>query len=235
MYELDALDYETEAMLSEIGSELGSAVLVGAVFGNVPNILILIGVWILFGTAVKKDNLCPSAAGLTLCKVASVINMVCVIVGLGLSILVALALMIAGAGGANTGDYYAYGSTVTVWGTVIGIIFGVLFVILAGVLVFNIIYYVKLLRTIKTIRHTIETDVPRADVSRFITFMCFFSGCVSALSSLIIFDIGGMAYAAASIIFGVILIKYKKQMIYIRDKGNTTAEADAEIPAGNIQ
>lgn len=246
LYAFDIIDYEMAEMFDEISAGLSSAVFMGTLTGNVPTILIVIGIWILFGTAVKKDSLCPSLSGLTLCKVASTIAMVCDIVGMGLLILTTLILAVVGIGVASNANQYAYyyedveyGAAAAVGGGVVGVVFGIMFLIFCGILVFNIIYYVKLLKTIKNVRYTMETGVAKADVSRFTTFMCFFSGCASGFLSLISVNLPGMVYAAVSIIFGVILVTYKNRMTKIIDSEKATVQgtavqADAEISAGNL-
>lgn len=213
----EGFDADALQMMNAISSGVATGAVIGTIIGFIPWILNIIGIWITFGSAAKKENLCPSVAGLTICKGVAIADMVIVIVAMAIAILGSLLVLIAGAVGASVNADSEVGITYMIVG-------GVMFLIIALTLVYCIIYYVKLLKTIKAVRSTIETGIPTASVSRLIIFMCFFTGALNGIVSLISLSIGGMAVAAAYIIFGIILIKYKKQMTYLRDNGNFTAE-----------
>ncbi len=204
-------------MYSSIYSGIAIGGVIGTLIGSIPNIIMIIGIWMIFGGAAKKESPYPSTTGFALCKGVNIATMVMVIVAFSIIILASLILLIAGI-------VMAINAVEIEASIVLMIIGGLYCVIFSLALVFYIIYYAKVIKTIKAVTTTVKTGTPTAYVSRLVIFMCFFTGISNAITSLTMLSIGGMAIAAAFIIFGVILVKYRKQMTYLRDNGNFTAE-----------
>lgn len=221
---LAGIDSTALQMIEPVSSVLSSSMLVGVIVGNIPSFLLIFGLWMIFGSAAKKEKLCPSTAGFSICKGVNITNMVLVIIAYSLVILVSLILVIAG-GVASTSSFDSEA------GFAMLMVGGVLLVIFAFALVINIICFAKVLKTIKAVTTTIRTGVPVPYASRFVMVMCFIGGGLSAIGSLIAFNIGGMASAAASILFGIIIIQYRNQMKVLCDKGSADAEVTSETQA----
>lgn len=183
-------------LVSLVSQYVGTSSALLNIFSNLPNILIALGMWLVLISAFNNANVKLSTGGITLIKVVTVIQFIC---GLIIPILLPVGLVI------TMGDILEGGTLLALVG------------IFVAAIILIAVYYKKLLQTINDIRYTMETGTPVVEISGFIIFCCMAGGIISALVSIL--NIVGMLSAVATILFGVVLSKYKKKMIDIRDNG----------------
>ena len=143
-----------------------SAVL-SAIGGAIPSLLIVLGLWLTIGAAGNKNSDRMSSAGLTIIKVIQIISFVCLCIFIGIIVLASIIGIIASIGAKANG------------GVTAALI--VLFFVIAGVSVFAIIYFAKVIKTISAAKSVISTGLPNNRASGFVAVMQFISG-VSGIS-----------------------------------------------------
>lgn len=189
--------------------------------GMIPGILIMSGLWMVYGTCVSRNNR-PSTSGLTMIQVINILYLV--FFGLGMLILLIVLLIAVAA----TGSLGEYGNDMA---NAAGIGMLVAFFLIAGIAAFVFVYYIKILTTISKVKKTIRTGIPNRKVSGFVAVMCFISGGFSVLSGLI--STAGLAYANIStiltilssllsgslmILIGVLIFLYKNKMQQLEEE-----------------
>ena len=185
---------EIRRLLNDVPDVDASTVVVG----QIPQILICAGVWMLFASALSNSGR-MSAAGLTIIKVINIISLVFLCIFLGIA-LIGLIIAMAAAGDAAA-------------------LLALLIVplIIASVLV--IIYFSKLIKTINTMKSVVNTGAPSDRVSPFVAVVCIIGGASSAFSVIRSLSYGALlsaladvANAAALICFGLLIFNFRNRM-----------------------
>lgn len=183
-----------------------------------PQALIIAGSWMTYANAKTGQT---KTSGLTLVKVALIIQLVLLCVMLGifeLIFIIATAMLF---------NYDAFASSLDlepleledIAMPIMQGVFVFLILFVAAVIVLAILYYVKALKTVDTIRGTILTGVPSDRVSGFVAVLQCIGGGLIALSAfnLLLFSgifsaLSSACSATAYICFGVFLFEYRSKM-----------------------
>lgn len=171
-----------------------------ALFGQIPAILIAVGIWLLFASAKNRSAAPLKATGLSLIKAVAIFY---IVVNSLLALLVMVALFIVMAVAAGYEESLAA-------------IFLVVIVLAAVVFFLAILFYVKLAGTIQTMQTTLRTGVPSDRVSVYVAVLSIFGGFGSLVGLL---GAGGLssvlanvAAATASFCYGSFLFHYRSEM-----------------------
>ena len=163
-----------------------------------------------------RDNMCGnvSTAGLTICKVLSIISLVCICIFAAILVLFMVILLIAGVAEAAN-DVYGYDASIAQAGIAVLL---VLFVILAAVLALAVIYQVCVIKTINRIKATATTGVPDNRIPNFLVVMNYIEAAGMVLAGLAnlfttpILGLGSLVGAATLVIISIILTRYRSGM-----------------------
>lgn len=177
------------------GASLGSALI-----GQIPNILIAIGIWLVFASAVNRSGGPMKTTGLTLIKVIAVIQLVLVSL-LALLVVVVLFILMAALAG--------YDDSVVP-------IFLVLVAVMIGFFALAILFYVKLIGTIKAMQISILIGQPSDRVSVYVAVISILSGVCSIPGLLGAWGLSNVVAIVAEIVaafsYGIFLFKYRSAM-----------------------
>lgn len=99
-------DAAEEYGVGSVGNAVSNAIT--AVTSNMWKILIAVAMWIIYGSAKKKDNECCNAGGITILKVLSVIKLVLVSLVAAIFVIIIIALLISTSGDGSTGSAAVY-------------------------------------------------------------------------------------------------------------------------------
>ncbi len=217
--DMDALsDPAVWQMLDLMDRWGGSTALLGALLGQLPAILICVGMWLLFASALKRGPAPASTTGLTFIKVVTIIRLVLFVLGLVLVEGVLILSIVAAS---------EYGG-----GSVIGVMIVLALVVLAVAAVV-VVYYVLLVKTINTMGTTLRTQIPSDNVSVYVAVCCFIMGGGAAIMAIaarggFLRLLSGLCSATASITFGCLLFNYRGRMRMI---AQTPTPVPAPMPA----
>lgn len=212
--------YAIEQMLE--GMRAGA--IIGGLLGMIPTLLVVLALWLIFtaGRNIKEQGM--KTAGLTIIKVLSIISLVTFCVTMGLSIIAIILLIVFAAslpelaGGAifdmsyYGGDYgYGYGyedqmKDILNMGT--GLIVGLLVVvalIIAASFVINLLFYIKTIKTLNSIKNTVDSGRFTGKISMYLIVMLF----ITASANVLTFSLAGLSSGVAIILFAVALIKLR--------------------------
>lgn len=174
---------------------------IGTLIGMIPMILLCLGMWLTFAEGSSSGMKKMSCTGLTIIRVISIIFTVLLgLVGV-ISVIVCIIAM------------------VTVGEDAIGIM--LLCILVIGIVLgLYILYYLKLIQTIGTMRTVVQTETPSDRVSMYVIVMNIIIGVVNvfaALGSVILSRdffafLAGVATAVAYITWGVFLNSYRTEM-----------------------
>ncbi len=174
-----------------------------AVIGMITTILIAVGLWIAYASAVNRDAPMKTG-GLTLIKVILSINLVFICIVLAI---IEFSALIAIAGVSNS-NYYDDSYVVA---TLVGIMIG-----FAIVFTLIILFYAKAIKTINAMKFTIRTGNQLGRPSVYVAVMSFIFGIsslISIYSSYGIFPaLVNLCSATAYIAFGVFIFYYRSKM-----------------------
>lgn len=217
LYALYNADIDYSVLYPMVSALNGASVGMTLLF-SVPTILIAVGMWLFFATCRDRRTGNISTTGLTICKVISIIFLVCFCI-LAALILFALIMVLVGGNAyfSYSYDLYGYGYDS---GYAAGVTAGVVFVFLLclAVLVLCILYYVSVIRTIGRIKACASTGMPENRISRFLTAMLYIVGVCSGISGLIslfsapMSGLSTLASALCSILIAVCLGRQRQQM-----------------------
>ena len=168
--------------------------------GQIPAILIVVGLWMLFASAKNRSGEPLKATGLTIIKVITIINLVVVSLA---ALLVVVVLFLAMAALASYED-----AIVPAFLAVI--------VLVAAIFALAILFYVKLATTIHTMQTSIRTGMPSDRVSAYVAVIAILGGVGSLMSILGAGGVSGMlamlGAAVAAFCYGIFLFRYRKEM-----------------------
>lgn len=201
-----SMDYQSLQMLSGI---FGSTSVISTLFGLIPAMVLVAGIWLVFAAA--KQNKLPgiAATGMTMIRVIVIIELVFACIGV-FAVAVIGFLVVLGMG--SLAGYYGDGAPFVV-------IVALVVIVMLAVCAIEIVYYVKLGGMVKRMKETLATGRPDAKVSLFVEILCYLGGAgsaISALMSLVGLDIFGFLSNAgmgtAGICFGMLLRQYRNKM-----------------------
>lgn len=179
-----------------------------ALIVSAPMILIAVGMWISFVSA-KGNGRQVNITGLAIIRVIVIIQLVCACVGLAVMELACISVMV---GMNETIGRYRSDSYII-------FLMVVAMLVIAAVSVLCILYFLKLGKTIQTMKDTAITGRPDSQISLYVEIFCYIAGGVSAISvlvSLVGISLSGFlanaGSAVASIAFGIFLRKYRSNM-----------------------
>lgn len=205
----------TYTLYSDIMGGVGTRI--GTFIGLIPVAIIVIGMW-MFYLSCTRDEI-PSTSGITLNR-GAIITMI-VLMSIVTGIFLIAALIIMGTGGLSElyGHSY-YASGIFTWAMSVIV---VVFIFILAFCILGIIYYVKLLKTTKIIRNTINTGFYCGKLPMYplvINFLLAALNLFSLFSTLggagvlykIISLLAGLAYVASMIATTVCLIMLRTQL-----------------------
>ena len=225
LYEL-TYDYSVYETISAMSA--GS--IFGALIASIPTILTAVGLWLIYG-ASKSNKPRVSTGGLTMINVFQIIMLV--LASLGLAIICVLMVVAALAvREANAWSFYGYSGAEAVLG-IAGTAFLVIFAILILFAVLAIIYYAKLIGSIRVIKKAANGIVAGKKISLFvivINFIMIGFGVIGLISSLVFFNVitflGNLTSIAFNILITIILIQMRgrlNQIVVDNSMNNTDA------------
>lgn len=186
--------------LNSMTSIMRGASVGGVLIGQVPAILVAVGIWMMFAAARDNSGQPMKTGGLTLIRVMQVISLVFEIL---LLVILELALLISMLA---LSDYTDYAVPIVVTSMVL----------VALALGLGIVYSVKLIQTLSTMIRTIRNQRPYARISTYVAVLSILSGAASLV--MVLFSgnffsgVGALCSAAASITFGIFLFQYRSRM-----------------------
>ena len=198
------LDMDMPVMMA---SGLTASSVVGTLAGMIPQILVIIGLWITYASAADRRTPFMKSSGLSLVKGAVMAEMIVAMVILGLCVLAMILLMVLGAVGQSVEDI-SYTADEEMALGMVTVVAGILLVILGGVIAFLAVYYAKIIKSVKAAVNTLNTGVPSSKVSVFVAVMCF----IGAAGNVFSVSLASLAAGVAQVLFGVLLIQYRDRM-----------------------
>lgn len=161
--------------------------------------LIVVGLWITYGSAKANPDGKMTTAGLTIIKTMLIIFLVL------FCILFAIVLILLLAAGGKIGSIlndlpYGYGSELSYYlNRSSGFVAAVIFILITcGVL--TIIWFAGALKTISCVKRSIRTDVPTSSgISGFVAVFCFIMALISIITNIIrVIGVGALSYSSYS-------------------------------------
>lgn len=196
--------YGTDAQLASLASTLSTVFTAsagGALVGQIPAILVAVGIWMMYATAVEHSGKPLRTTGLTIIRVLQIISLVLVCLA------AVLVLLIFGLVCVALGQVDDAGAAVAVLAVVL--------VLIAVVFALDILYYVKLMGMLNNFRRTIQTGTPQGNISTYVAVLTILGGVVSLGSFLtgnVFSGLAGVAGAVSGIGFGVLLFRYRDEL-----------------------
>ncbi len=163
-----------------------------AVMSSLPSILVAIGLWLTYSSAISKSNRMKTS-GLTLVKVVMVFYMVALDVLFGICEIVFLISSVAATSyGVDDGT------------TILLVVFNILII---AIIAFINVYYAFVIKSINTAKRVATTGVASDKVSSFVGVLCFISAVGTALTLIanLIFYVTASSFTFAADEFGDVL------------------------------
>lgn len=195
------------ALNTVLGAMRGASVM-STILMEIPAILVAVGIWLTFATVRNNGSAPMQTGGLTLIRVLQIIGVVFECVAL---VLLEVALIISMVAASQYTDM-----AVPVLATAMALI-----LLIMGL---GILYNVKLIQTLGTIRLTMQTQRPSTRISTYAAVMTIIGGVASLVSIFsagnIFSSLGLLCSAVASIVFGVFLFQYRNRMQVLKMNRN---------------
>ena len=183
--------------------------------GMIPTILIMTGLWMIYGSSVSRNKR-VSTAGYTMIQVITIIQLVFV----GIALLLGFIGLLLGLASVSS---YRYGTDDVL--TTLAIVMAVYI----AVSVFIFFYYIKICTTLSKVKNTLRTGTPDRTVSGFIAVICFIGGAINTISFLfgmmemastfvgitlrgLLYNLPTLFSAVILIFIGVLIFIYKSRM-----------------------
>lgn len=197
------LPYEAYEVISEMASVSRATMVISTVFDEAPNILVCIGLWMIYSSARNRMYDGMKTSGLTMIKVIMILNLI----GVCMSLLAIVMLCVIGI---IIGASQVYiDALVIVAGIIIAVIIAVMYA-------FCIVYYVKVLKSINGAKSVIETGVFGKRASVFVAvwsfIFAFFSVFAIVLSYGIFAKLAVVAAIVAHVCFALVIFKYNESL-----------------------
>lgn len=196
--------YSTDAQMASLANTLSTVLTAsagGALVGQIPAILVAVGIWMMYATAVDTSGKPLQTAGLTIIRVLQIISLVMV------CLTALLMLVIFGLVFAALGQVDDAGAATAVLAVVL--------ILIAVIFALGILYYAKLMRMLNDFRWTIRTGTPQGGVSTYVAVLSIVGGVVSLgtfLTGNLFSGLAGVASAVSGIGFGVLLFRYRDEL-----------------------
>lgn len=179
----------------------------------IPHLLILIGLWVAFGTISSRPGIPFSTGGLTCIKVGLVFRTVVSCIIGGLIILVLLITTIAGT---------AFLSFIEELAALGGSVLLILLLTFVAYFVLRCIYYAKQTTTVNMVRTTAAQGVFNLRLSTYVIFWNFFLAALHLATAVFFYRspmllVRHLANAAVLVMFSVSMILYRKKTFELRD------------------
>ena len=191
---------EVSGLLGGVGSLFTGASLGATLVGQLPAILIAVGLWLLYVSAADKSGAPMKTTGLTLVKVSTIISLVVSILVLVVFEFIVIGITMAAA---------KYDDSAIVGGIIV-------MLALLVVLSLGILMNVKTLSTIGTMQKTIQTAQPSDKVSTYVAVISILNGIGAIIGMLgfgsVLSVLSGLCSAVACICFAVFLFQYRDKM-----------------------
>lgn len=206
------LGYETSELFS-VARGFSSAI---SFIGMIPAIIITIGMWMIFASAIDRKNDSMKTSGFTMIKVISIIRLIFICALLLIIEIIFIFAMIQSSKNYSTlNDISSTASSIGSAG--IGVLIALN--MLTGVgFVIVILYYAKIIGIIDTVKKTIFTSNANDKISSFVAILTFISAGFTFIS---VFFGGGLlsilstlCSVASMICFGILIFKYKNAMSF---------------------
>lgn len=195
------------ALNTVLGAMRGASVM-STILMEIPAILVAVGIWMTFATVRNNGSAPMQTGGLTLIRVLQIIGVVFECVAL---VLLEVALIISMVAASQYTDM-----AVPVLATAMALI-----LLIMGL---GILYNVKLIQTLGTIRLTMQTQRPSTRISTYAAVMTIIGGVASLVSIFsagnIFSSLGLLCSAVASIVFGVFLFQFRNRMQVLKMSRN---------------
>lgn len=212
MYYAMQLDLDPSVLYPAMDA-LGSVSVGSAIAAAIPSILIAVGVWITYVSCRNTQSGNVSTAGMTICKVLVIINLVCVCLA---GAVLAIVFVIALAKGVSDAAYYGgYDDGTQTAVTAVLVVFLIIFVV---VIALAILYQISVVKTINRIKATAVSGVPNNRIPNFLIVMNYILAVCSALGGILnlftspIMGFSGLVSAASMILISILLSKYRAGM-----------------------
>lgn len=194
-----------------------SASLFSTLITNLPAILTVAGLWMIFANCMNRRSSYAKTGGFTLIKVIQVITLVLVCVGFALVILLGVFLfaLAKGAVGSAPEIFSEFNADVDGVQSVISTVGIVVILVIAVVAALVISFYACAIKTINTMRRTAATGIISTKVSGYLAVLsCIVGGftAVTALNYDVLGSIANFCSAVAYIAFGCFIFQYKNAM-----------------------
>lgn len=242
---IPGLEDEIDEVLSVISTFLGmwtGVISALGVLGMTPDILITVGLWLVFAAAIDRTTDRMKTTGFTMIKIVTTIKFILQII----SCVSGIIGTVAGAAHINTvlladevyTGYWGYTIDYSEERSVVVVIAVIVVLLIAAYNAFVITFYSKILKTIESMQHVSETGQVNDYASTFLSVCCYilggfqifglfsgsFSGAVSCLG-----------LATAYITFGIILSKYKIEMRDILFQSTRHSVGGSDVGGGDYQ
>lgn len=163
--------------------------------GQLPNILVVVGLWMLYASAADTSGAPLKTAGLSIIRGVQIFQLV--VLGLvALLCLIVMGVMVVGF------QFYDLAAIIP--------IVLVFLVVLAVVLAVGVLYYVKLIATLNGFRQTIWTGQPQGTVSLYVAVLGAVRGVLPLFGVLVgeaFATLASLGGAAAGIAFAILLFR----------------------------
>ena len=209
-------------LTGDVGGAMDTAVwssLVWSVIAQIPAILVVVSLWMLYASARDCSGAPLKTAGLTIIRVIQII--VLVVVG----IMMVLMLGLMGIALTTVG----FGDNSEVFTPLVGMMMFIL--VVAAVLV--ILYGVQFIRTVDSIRKTIWTGTLQGNISAYVAVCSILGGIVMVFNVLLgllarapFTALSGVSGAVSGISFGILLFRCRDEWQRLRAQ---QAEADGTV------
>lgn len=188
----------------------------------IPTILIVIGLWLIYTNCRKQDNSPLSTTGFSLVRGVVIFQFVCFILAVSICILFMLiATMAAGSymsqapsgfvnARMNWGSYSSGSANDAMAAGIAGFLIG--FVIgLIVALVLGIVYYVKVIGSLKRAQEIVRTGSTMKNISGFVGVLTIIGAVFSLIAGLRALDVVSIIGGVASLLFGILIMGVRKE------------------------
>ena len=203
--------FDLEYELGEILYPIQGAVKAGTFIGMIPVILIAVGLWLIFVSALDTKYPGMKTAGLTMIKVINVIKLVFVCIYAGIIEIVSIIAIAQTSNSYSLLDDYGLGG-VSSAGTGL-LVF--LDIITIAVFTLVILYYSKIISSINAAKNTINTATPLAKASNYLMVMLYILSGFSVISTFFKSGLGiltTLCSVTSMICFAILISRYNKEM-----------------------
>ena len=199
--------YSTDVQMADLADTLSTVLTAsagGALVGQIPAILVAVGIWMMYATAVDTSGKPLQTAGLTIIRVIQII--VLVLVG----IMMVLMLGLMGIALTTVG----FGDNSEVFTPLVAMMLFILVVVVVLVM----LYGVQFIRTLDSIRKTIWTGTLQGNISAYVAVCSILGGIVMVLNILLgllarapFTALSGVSGAVSGICFGILLFRCRDE------------------------